>query len=88
MYNQIGKQRRVIGRDATACLKFLESTVHANPGIQLDYGLFGEVMAFDVTYRKNKYMCPLVVFSGVNHHNQTIEFAVALVANENEQTYT
>ncbi|XLR68516.1 hypothetical protein HN51_015568 [Arachis hypogaea] len=110
MYNQIGKQRRLIGGDATACLKFLESTAQANPGMfvrylvdkdgclvhlfwsdncsQLDYGLFGDVVAFDATYRKNKYMCPLVVFPGVNHHNQTIVFADALVANENEQTYT
>ncbi|XP_029143984.1 protein FAR1-RELATED SEQUENCE 5-like [Arachis hypogaea] len=93
-----------------ACLKFLESTAQANPGMfmhyladkdsrlvhlfwsdnysQLDYSLFGDVMAFDATYRKNNYMCPLVVFSGVNHHNQTIVFAAALVANENEQTYT
>ncbi|RYQ88590.1 hypothetical protein Ahy_B09g095696 isoform B [Arachis hypogaea] len=88
MYNQIGKQQRLIGGDAMACLKFLESTVQANIGIQLDYGLFGDVVAFDATYRKNKYMCPLVMFSGVNHHNQTIVFAAALVANENEQTYT
>ncbi|RYQ80112.1 hypothetical protein Ahy_Scaffold1g106737 isoform J [Arachis hypogaea] len=110
MYNQIGKQRRIIGGDATACLKFLESTAQANPGMfvryladkdgrlvhlfwsdncsQLDYDLFGDVVAFDATYRKNKYMCPLVVFSGVNHHNQMIVFAAVLVANENEQTYT
>ncbi|XP_016192654.1 protein FAR1-RELATED SEQUENCE 5-like [Arachis ipaensis] len=88
MYNQIGKQRRLIGGDATACRKFLESMAQANPGIQLDYSLFGDVVVFDATYRKNKYMCPLVVFSGMNHHNQTIVFAAALVANENEQTYT
>ncbi|XP_057739781.1 protein FAR1-RELATED SEQUENCE 5-like [Arachis stenosperma] len=55
---------------------------------QLDYHLFGDVVAFDATYRTNKYMCPLVVFSGVNHHNQTIVFAHALVANENKATYT
>ncbi|XP_016185381.1 protein FAR1-RELATED SEQUENCE 5-like [Arachis ipaensis] len=88
MYNQIGKQRRLIGGDAMSCLKFLESTAQENPGIQLDYRLFGDVVPFDVTYRKNKYVCPLVVFFGVNHHNKTNVFAAMLVANENEHTYT
>jgi hypothetical protein len=34
---------------------------------QRDYTIFGDVVAFDATYKRNKYMCPLVVFSGVNH---------------------
>ncbi|XP_016181372.1 protein FAR1-RELATED SEQUENCE 5-like isoform X2 [Arachis ipaensis] len=55
---------------------------------QLDYHIFGDVLEFYATYRKNKYMCPLVVFSGVNHHNQTIVFVAALISNENEDTYT
>lgn len=32
-------------------------------------------------------MCSLVVFSKVNHHNQSIVFASALVENETEETY-
>lgn len=52
-----------------------------------DYLVFGDVVAFDATYKKNKYMCPLVVFSGVNHHNQSIVFAAAIVSNEIEATY-
>ncbi|XP_025704067.1 protein FAR1-RELATED SEQUENCE 5-like [Arachis hypogaea] len=54
---------------------------------QLDYRLFGNVIAFDATYKKNKYSCPLVIFSGVNHHNQTIIFAAALIADETTDTY-
>ncbi|QHN81550.1 Protein FAR1-RELATED SEQUENCE [Arachis hypogaea] len=110
MYNQIDKQQRLLGRDAMACLKFLQSTAEDNSGMfvqylvdkeghlvhlfwsdkcsQLDYHIFGDVLAFDATYQKNKYMCPLVVFSGVNYHNQTIVFAAALISNENEDTYT
>lgn len=53
-----------------------------------DYTVFGDVLAFDATYKKNKYMCPVVVFSGVNHHNQSIVFATAIVGNETEETYT
>lgn len=52
-----------------------------------DYSVFGDVLAFDATYRKNKYMCPLVVFSGVNHHNMSTVFASAIVGNETEETY-
>ncbi|KAL4301358.1 hypothetical protein AHAS_Ahas17G0292900 [Arachis hypogaea] len=38
---------------------------------QLDYGIFGDVLAFNATYGRNKYNLPVVVFSRVNHHNQT-----------------
>lgn len=52
-----------------------------------DFTVFGDVLAFDATYRKNKYLCPLVVFYGVNHHNMSIVFAAAIVGNESEETY-
>jgi hypothetical protein len=52
-----------------------------------DYTIFGDVVAFDATYKRNKYMCPLVVFSGVNHHNQSIVFCGAIVCDETEDTY-
>lgn len=65
----------------------LEHLFWCDGGSRRDYLVFGDVLAFDATYRKNKYMCPLVVFSGVNHHNQTIVFASAIVGNETEETY-
>ncbi|XP_057734538.1 uncharacterized protein LOC130949972 [Arachis stenosperma] len=71
--------------DKDGCLVHLFGSNNCS---KLDYHLFGDVVAFDVTYQKNKYMCRLVVFSEINYHNQTIVFATALVANENEQTYT
>ncbi|RYR13607.1 hypothetical protein Ahy_B04g070513 isoform A [Arachis hypogaea] len=55
--------------------------------IQLDYQLFGDVIDFDATYKKNKYSCPLVIFSGVNHHNQTIVFVAALIVDETTDAY-
>ncbi|XP_025703621.1 protein FAR1-RELATED SEQUENCE 5-like [Arachis hypogaea] len=54
---------------------------------KLDYQLFGDVIAFDTTYKKNKYSCPLVIFNGVNHHNQIIIFAAALIMDETTDTY-
>ncbi|KAJ1438268.1 Zinc finger, PMZ-type [Sesbania bispinosa] len=52
-----------------------------------DYQFFGDVVGFDATYKKNKYRYPLVIFSGKNHHSQTIIFACAIIADETIQTY-
>ncbi|KAF1861375.1 hypothetical protein Lal_00025662 [Lupinus albus] len=52
-----------------------------------DYLIFGDVLAFDATYGRNKYKFPVVIFSGVNHHKQTNVFGVAVVSNETEETY-
>ena len=53
----------------------------------MNYVIFGDVLAFNVNYRKNKYNCHIVVFSGVNHHNNTTMFVIALVTNEIEEIY-
>ncbi|KAL4307331.1 hypothetical protein AHAS_Ahas16G0267600 [Arachis hypogaea] len=53
-----------------------------------DYQCFGDVLAFDTTYRKNKYRRPLVIFSGCNHHRQTCIFDFPLVEDERTATYT
>ncbi|CAN1339774.1 Protein FAR1-RELATED SEQUENCE 5 [Linum perenne] len=52
-----------------------------------DYDCFGELLAFDTTYKKNKYNMPLVIFAGVNHHFQTCLFGSALLENENATNY-
>ncbi|XP_016169062.1 protein FAR1-RELATED SEQUENCE 5-like [Arachis ipaensis] len=54
---------------------------------QEDYGIFGDVLAFDATYGRNKYNLPVVVFSGVNHHNQTCVFGTAMVSCESQESY-
>lgn len=56
-------------------------------GCQIDYDIFGDVLAFDATYGRNKYKCPVVVFSGVNHHKQTCVFGCGIVSDEKENTY-
>ncbi|CAH9103728.1 unnamed protein product [Cuscuta europaea] len=52
-----------------------------------DFACFGDVLAFDTTYKKNKYNYPLVIFSGCNHHLQTSIFGCALVSDETTETY-
>ncbi|XP_057734631.1 protein FAR1-RELATED SEQUENCE 5-like [Arachis stenosperma] len=54
---------------------------------QDDYAVFGDVLAFDATYGRNKYNLPVVVFSGVNHHNQTCVFATEMVSCESQESY-
>ncbi|KAL4286948.1 protein FAR1-RELATED SEQUENCE 5-like [Arachis hypogaea] len=54
---------------------------------QYDYGVFGDVLAFDATYGRNKYNRPVVVFSRVNHHNQTCVFATDLVSCKSQESY-
>ncbi|KAJ3669942.1 hypothetical protein LUZ60_010266 [Juncus effusus] len=48
------------------------------------YKHFGDVVTFDTTYKKNKYMSPFVVFSGINHHLRPVIFGCALLAEETE----
>ena len=52
-----------------------------------DYACFGDVVAFDTTYKKNAYDRPLMPIVGVNHHHQTIVFGLALLADETTDTF-
>lgn len=52
-----------------------------------DFQFFGEVVACDNTYKKNKYNKPLVLFSGKDDHCQTVIFGCALVFDETTETY-
>ncbi|KAH9803232.1 protein FAR1-RELATED SEQUENCE 5 [Citrus sinensis] len=52
------------------------------------YALFGDVIAFDATYKTNAYQKPFVVILGINHHRRSIEFGFALLLDETEHTYT
>ncbi|KAJ1404687.1 Zinc finger, CCHC-type [Sesbania bispinosa] len=54
---------------------------------RVDYQCFGDVIAFDMTYKKNKYNKPLVIFYWYNHHGETCIFGCALVVDEKTETY-
>ncbi|RYR10471.1 hypothetical protein Ahy_B05g078913 isoform C [Arachis hypogaea] len=43
--------------------RMLANMFWADGGSRLDYQYFGDVLAFDSTYKKNKYNRPLVIFS-------------------------
>ncbi|XP_015945326.1 protein FAR1-RELATED SEQUENCE 5 [Arachis duranensis] len=59
----------------------------SNGRSQEDYKLFGDVLAFDATYGRNKYNLPVIVFFGVNHHMQTCVFGTAMVSCESQSSY-
>ncbi|XP_010646010.1 protein FAR-RED IMPAIRED RESPONSE 1-like [Vitis vinifera] len=59
----------------------------ADSTARMDYACFGDVLAFDTTYRTNAYKKPLVVLVGVNHHHQTVVFRCALLIDESVGTY-
>ncbi|XP_024041905.1 protein FAR1-RELATED SEQUENCE 3-like [Citrus clementina] len=55
---------------------------------RLDYSYFGDVLAFDSTYKTNEYRKPLVILLGVNNHYAITVFGCAILADEIVETYT
>ncbi|KAK2645070.1 hypothetical protein Ddye_020265 [Dipteronia dyeriana] len=53
-----------------------------------NYGYFGDVLAFDATYKTNVYRRPLVMLVGVNHHKSTTIFDFGLPGDETVEIYT
>ncbi|XP_057734541.1 protein FAR1-RELATED SEQUENCE 5-like [Arachis stenosperma] len=67
--------------------KRLENLFWCDGTSRYDYSVFSDVMGFDETYGHNKYKCPLVIFSGVDHHMRTVVFGCAILSNESEASY-
>ncbi|KAL4321374.1 hypothetical protein AHAS_Ahas14G0104100 [Arachis hypogaea] len=58
-------------------------SIHCCDGAsQYDFNVLGDVMGFDATYGRNKYKCPLVIFSGVDHHMCTAVFGCTVLSKE------
>ena len=65
----------------------LKCLVWVDPRSLMAYKNFGDVVAFDTTYRTNRYAMPFVPFTGVNHHYQSILFGFALMRDELKTTF-
>ncbi|XP_016192260.1 protein FAR1-RELATED SEQUENCE 5-like [Arachis ipaensis] len=92
IYNAIEKQRRAGATDAEAKYslnvdKRLENLFWCDGTSRYDYNVFGDVLGFDATYSRNKYKCPLVIFSRVDHHMRTAVFGCAILSKESEGSY-
>ncbi|XP_025670923.1 protein FAR1-RELATED SEQUENCE 5-like [Arachis hypogaea] len=66
----------------------LGNMVWANGHSRSDFQCFGDVLAFDSTYRKNRYKRRVVIFSGSNNHKQTTIFGFGLLIDETVSSYT
>ncbi|KAJ0704530.1 putative Zinc finger, SWIM-type, MULE transposase domain, FHY3/FAR1 family [Helianthus annuus] len=53
-----------------------------------NYEAFGDVVAFDATYKTNMYNMIFVPFTGVDHHKKCTVFGAALLHNETIESYT
>ncbi|XP_057772805.1 protein FAR1-RELATED SEQUENCE 8-like [Salvia miltiorrhiza] len=51
------------------------------------YGYFGDVVVVDSTCLSNKHDIPLLSFSGLNHHGQSVLMGCGLLAEETFETY-
>ncbi|KAK1441311.1 hypothetical protein QVD17_07158 [Tagetes erecta] len=54
----------------------------ADEYMKTNYFTFGDVVAFDGTYRLNKYDMIFVPFTGVDNHNRNITLGAAILGNE------
>ncbi|XP_015969098.1 protein FAR-RED ELONGATED HYPOCOTYL 3-like [Arachis duranensis] len=67
--------------------KRLENLFWCDGTSPYDYSVFEDVLGFDTTYGRNKYKCPLVIFSGVDHHMRMVVFGCTILSNESEESY-
>uniref|UniRef100_A0ACD5XP33 Uncharacterized protein n=2 Tax=Avena sativa TaxID=4498 RepID=A0ACD5XP33_AVESA len=70
--------------DKNSCLM---NVFWADARAKLAYQHFGDAVTFDTSYKKNKYMMPFVIFSGVNHHLQPVLFGCALLMEDTECSF-
>jgi hypothetical protein len=57
---------------------WLQNMLWSDSQSQLDYGVFGDIVVFDSTYRVNRYNLPFVLFIGVGHHRITVVFGCGI----------
>lgn len=51
------------------------------------YQEYGDIVAFDTTYKVNSYNMPFGIFIGVDNHGRPILFGCALLQNETISTF-
>ena len=54
----------------------------ADHNFHTSYGIFGDVVTFDITYKINCYRLIFSTFLGCNHHGQTTLFGCTFLPNE------
>ncbi|XP_020242495.1 protein FAR1-RELATED SEQUENCE 5-like [Asparagus officinalis] len=70
--------------DKTNCLTH---AFWADGKAKMSYFCFGDAVTLDTSYKENKYMMPFVMFTGVNHHFQSVIFGCGLLTDESEASF-
>ncbi|KAE8686642.1 hypothetical protein F3Y22_tig00111053pilonHSYRG00113 [Hibiscus syriacus] len=65
----------------------LHNLIWSDSTSRSDYICFGDVIAFNTTYKDNLYGRPIMPIVSVNHHQNTIVFATAIIAEETSQSF-
>ena len=67
--------------------KSIKNIFWSNTSCQRAYQDFGDCVTFDTTYKTNRFHMPLGVFVGTNHHLQSTIFSVALIRDEDANSF-
>lgn len=54
---------------------------------KMAYYYFGDAVKIDTSYKENMNMIPFIMFTGVNHHFQSVAFGCALLTDETEASF-
>ncbi|XP_062100060.1 protein FAR-RED IMPAIRED RESPONSE 1-like [Humulus lupulus] len=65
----------------------LSNIIWADGKSKRDYAAFGDVLAFDTTYRTNKYNKPLIILLGINNYFGSCVFGFGLLLHEKRDTF-
>ncbi|WOK94984.1 protein FAR1-RELATED SEQUENCE 5 [Canna indica] len=60
----------------------------ADAKARMAYYYFGDAVRLETSYRNDKELMPIVMFTGINHHLQQVVFGCALLVDETEASFT
>ncbi|XP_022003635.1 protein FAR1-RELATED SEQUENCE 5-like [Helianthus annuus] len=66
----------------------LRALFWADEDAKRNFSVFGDVVSFDVTYRRNKYKMMFIPFFGIDNHNRKVTLGAAIIVNEMAETYS
>ncbi|XP_072992246.1 protein FAR1-RELATED SEQUENCE 9-like [Typha latifolia] len=59
----------------------------ADAKARASYYYFGDAVTFDTSFKENRDLLPFLMFTGVNHHLQSVVFGYALLTDESEASF-
>ncbi|XP_022032112.1 protein FAR1-RELATED SEQUENCE 5-like [Helianthus annuus] len=64
------------------------SAIKADGDAKKNFHMFGDIVSFDATYRRNKYNMMFVPFTGIDNHYRNVTLGAAIIGNETAETYS